>query len=260
MGIVREHLIAQGIAVERHDKRNAQLLQSRDDRANSRAALAGRRRPAPQSRCSCVVEQHFVLDREQLAATLGQMRFEGALVREKAIKRAIQAILVDLLVAESQQIAKRGAAIPVLGNVQLARRFAEPRRNQNCRHLRPCDAFLARRKPPLALRLKANAAPQRQIDMAKLTRALDANALQANRHVQSFGAVREKLRLFRRADQTARKRPCFKATALIELAKLRHRLLNDAPTDTNAAHQAPIAMDLPVLFANRIAKTTQPER
>jgi len=40
------------------------------------------------------------------------------------IKSAIQSILVDLLIAKLQQIAKRRAAIPVLGDVQFARRLA----------------------------------------------------------------------------------------------------------------------------------------
>ena len=71
-----------------------------------------------------VVEQHAVLDRKQFAAPLGQMRFQGRLVREQAIERAIEPVLVDLLVAELQQVAKRRAAIPVLGDVQLARRLA----------------------------------------------------------------------------------------------------------------------------------------
>ena len=53
------------------------------------------------------------------------------------IEPAIEPILVDLLIAELEQIAKRRAAIPILGNVQLARRLAEPRRNQHGRHLRP---------------------------------------------------------------------------------------------------------------------------
>ena len=53
------------------------------------------------------------------------MRLQRRLVREQAIERAIEPVLVDLLIAELQQIAKRCAAIPILGNVQLARRLAE---------------------------------------------------------------------------------------------------------------------------------------
>jgi hypothetical protein len=53
------------------------------------------------------------------------------------IERAVEPILVDLLVAKLEQIAKRRAAMPILGNMQLARWLAQPRRNQHARHLRP---------------------------------------------------------------------------------------------------------------------------
>ncbi len=39
---------------------------------------------------------------------------------------------------------------------------------------------------------------------------------------------------------------------------MRHRLLDDAPPDTHAAHQAPIAVDFPVLLANRVAQVHAP--
>ena len=84
-----------------------------------------------------VVEQHLVLNRKQLAAALRQVRFERRLVAEKTIEGAIKPILVDLLIAELKQIAKRRATIPILGDVQLARRLAQPRRHQHRRHLRP---------------------------------------------------------------------------------------------------------------------------
>jgi hypothetical protein len=43
-------------------------------------------------------------------------------------------------------------------------------------------------------------------------------------------------------------------TMFIKLAKVRDRLLDHPPPDPNAAHQAPIAMNLPVLLANRMAQ------
>jgi hypothetical protein len=39
------------------------------------------------------------------------MGLKGRLVREQAVERAIEPILVDLLIAELQQVAKRRAAI-----------------------------------------------------------------------------------------------------------------------------------------------------
>src|SRR5262249_30381543 len=50
--------------------------------------------------------------------------------------------------------------------------------------------------------------------------------------------------------------PCeragFDATMLVKLAEMRHRLLNDAPPNANAAHQAPIAVNLPILPQRRV--------
>jgi len=111
------------------------------------------------------------------------MRLERGLVLKQMIEAAVEAILVDLFIAQLQQIAKCGAPVPVLGNVQLARRLAEPCCDQHRRHLRPADAFPANRQQPLAQILKAHPAPQRQrqIHIAELPRALDADALQANR-------------------------------------------------------------------------------
>jgi hypothetical protein len=77
--------------------------------------------------------------------------------------------------------------------VQLARRLAKPRGDQHGRHLRPRNALLADRKQPRAQRLKPGSAPQgeRQVYITKLTRALDANALQPYRHRQLFAAIIE---------------------------------------------------------------------
>lgn len=68
-------------------------------------------------RAGDVVEQHFVLDREQLTAALRQMRFERRLMGQQAIEAAIEPILVDLLVAELKQVAQSRATVPILGNM-----------------------------------------------------------------------------------------------------------------------------------------------
>ena len=119
----------------------------------------------------------------------------------------------------------------------------------------PCPPEAAARTP-----LKTDPAPQRQrqIHIAKPTRAFDANALQAHRHRQIAAAVIEQRRLLRRADQPARQRPRLNPAVLVKLAKMRHRLLNDATPDANAPHQTPIAVDLPILLANRMAQVHAP--
>jgi hypothetical protein len=73
-----------------------------------------------------------------------------------------------------------------------------------------------------------------------------------------LAAVVKQPRLLWRSDQPACQRPRFNATVLVELAKMRHRLLDDAPPDAHAAHQTPVAVNLPVLLANRVAQIHAP--
>ena len=44
------------------------------------------------------------------------------------------------------------------------------------------------------------------------------------------------------------------------IAKLRHRLLNDAPPNTNATNQATITVNLAVLLSNRVAQIHAPSQ
>ena len=46
---------------------------------------------------------------------------------------------------------------------------------------------------------------------------------------------------------------------LIKLTELRYCLLDYSPTDTNAAHEPPIAMRLPVFAYRRVAQIHAPE-
>ena len=225
VGVAGEHLVAQREAVEGHHQGDAHLLAVGAVIAGI-AALRLRvgRRLALEIGARDVIEQHFVLNREQLAAALRQMRFQRRLVREQMIEAAIEPILVDLLIAKLQQIAKRRAPVPVLGNVQFARRLAEPRRHQHRRHLRPGDAFLAGRQQSLAQLLKPHAAPQRQrqIHIAELPRAFDANALQTHRH-------RQMLRCRPRTAAPARVRRSAGAPAPAPQRGRAHRARQDAP-------------------------------
>ncbi|HEY2183444.1 MAG TPA: hypothetical protein VGH39_00505, partial [Xanthobacteraceae bacterium] len=74
-----------------------------------------------------------------------------------------------------------------------------------------------------------------------------------------LAAVAEQGRLLRRADQPSRECPRLNPPVLIKLTKLCYRLLNNAPTDTNAAYEAPIAVNLPVLPYCRVAQIHAPE-
>jgi hypothetical protein len=93
---------------------------------------------------------------------------------------------------------------------------------------------------------------------AKPAWALDADLLQPDRHGQMAGTVREQRRLLRCADQPCRQRTRFEAALLIELTQMRHRLLDHPSTHPDAAHQRPVAMDLAVLLASRMAQVHAP--
>jgi hypothetical protein len=73
-------------------------------------------------------------------------------------------------------------------------------------------------------------------------------------------AVVKKLRPLGSADQVLRQRPGFDAATLVEFAEMRHGLLNDATTNPNATHQTPIAMNLAVLLAGRVAQIHAPNQ
>jgi len=188
------------------------------------------------------------------------MCFERRLMPQQLIERAIEAILVDLFRIELQQIAERGAPIPIFGDMQLARWSAQSRRHQHGHHLLPGDMLLAGRQQALAQLRQARATPQgkRQINIAELPRAFDPNALQANRHRHIPAAVIKQLGLFGSTDQMASQRPCLQPTLLVKLAKMGHRLLDDAPTNAHAAHQRPIPMDLSSLASCRVAQIHAP--
>ena len=136
------------------------------------------------------------------------MRFQGSLALEQQIERAIQPILVDQIGIQLQQIAQRRAPIPILGDVQLARRLAQPGRHQHCRHLRPRHRLLARRQQLLAQIAQPRAAPQRQrqVHVAEPPRAFDTHPLQPHRHRQVLPAIVEQAGLLGRPDQTSRQR------------------------------------------------------
>jgi hypothetical protein len=190
------------------------------------------------------------------------MRLQRGFVLQEMIERPVQPVLVDEVIAQSQQIRQRRALEPILGDVQFARRLAKTRRHQDRGDRRPWHRFLAARQQPVAKLRQPCPAPQRQseIDVAKLPRALDANALQPHGHRDIRLAVVEQVRLFRRADQAARQRAGPNLTARIEFAKMRHRSLDNASAMTLAAHETPVAMRLGVLPANRVAQIHAPSQ
>ena len=252
VGVAGEHLVAQREAVEGHHQARCRPACSRaGDRGCSRVAPAGWPPPRLRSRCwSRRTAAPRCRPRTARRTRRDRCASSSALCAQQQIERAIQPILVDQIAIELQQIAKRRAPVPVLGDVQLARRLAQPRRHQHRRHLRPGTRFLADGSSLLAQIGQARAPPQRQrqIDIAELPRAFDPHALQAAPAPSLLRAIVEQASLLGLPDQLPRQRPRLKPSALVELAELRHRLLDNATANPHAAHKTPVAMDLAVLL------------
>ena len=69
------------------------------------------------------------------------MGFERVLMGQEPVQRAIEPVVIDLGLGQSQQIVQRRAPEPVLGDVQFTGGFAEPRDHQHRRHQAPGDVF-----------------------------------------------------------------------------------------------------------------------
>ena len=138
MGVAGEHFVAQREAIEGDHQSDAHLFAV--GAVIARVAALGLRiggRLAFEVGRGDVVEQHFVVHREELPDAFGQMRLERSFVRQQSIERPIQPVLVHQRLVQLQQIAQRRAPIPVLGNVQFARRLTQPGRHQHGGHLLP---------------------------------------------------------------------------------------------------------------------------
>ena len=189
------------------------------------------------------------------------MRLQRGLVREQVIERTIEPILVDLphRRAAADRQAPCGDTSPRRCAARSTARTAAPS---------PAPPPSSPRRPvpgPAAAAARtAPRAPSRATRRAPGTRRRTGASARPGSPFSRTGTVSCRLpssnsrACFRRADQPARQRARLNPPVLIELAKLRHRLLNHPPPDTNAAHQTPVAMNLAVLLANRVAQVHAP--
>ena len=127
-------------------------------RGCGRAGPAGCARPAPRSTCS---SRRRAAGRSRARRARPSRFFRccsiACLVRQQPIQRAVEPVVVDLLGGQAQQILQRRAAVPVLGDVQLARRLAQPREHQHRGHRRPRHLLPASRQQLLAQARRAAA-------------------------------------------------------------------------------------------------------
>jgi len=224
------------------------------------AAVATRRERIPlgqplEVRAGHVVEQQVVLQGEELPEARSQMLLDRLFVRQEPIQRAVEPIVVDPLGGQPEQILERGLAIPVLGDVQLARRFTQPRDHQHRRHLRPRHGLSACRQERGAQLLQSQRPPQRpsQPDVAERARALHAQPLESDRDgLFSRRRLFEQLVLLAPAGDLLREQPRPRAPLAVEFAEVRDRFLHHLPAVPHRAHQPPVPVRPSALPHHRV--------
>ena len=190
--VAGEHLVAQRYPLARHHQRDAHLLAVRPMVATVPACgQRVLRRLALEVRARHVVQQQVVPQREQLAQSRLQVLLDRHLVRQQSIQRAVQTVVIHRLARQSEQILQRGAPVPVLGDVQLARRLAPSRYHQPRRHHRPRHRLAPRRQQPRAQRVQPQRTPQRpaQPHVPEGSAALQPHPLQPHRHRRCVRSV-----------------------------------------------------------------------
>ncbi len=189
------------------------------------------------------------------------MLLQRRLVGQEAIERAIAAVVVDPRGGQREQIVERRAPIPILCDVQLARRLAQPGQHEDQRHGGPRHLFPADGQQPLQQGIQLQGPPQRpaEPDVAEATAPLQPHAIQADRNGgRVSGNGLEQVRLLAPAGNRASQRSRAGASLGVELAELRHRLLHNLAADAHRAHQTPVRMRLAVLHARRVAQVHCP--
>lgn len=141
-----EHFIAQRHPTTRHDQSNADLFAV----AALVAGIASLRqriaiRLAFKESAGDVVEQQVVFEIEEFAEPVLEMSFERCLVREQLIQRAIESVVIHVLLRNSQQFRQGGLGIPLLGGLEFAGRFQQAGDYQNQGTQRPRDGCVSGR-------------------------------------------------------------------------------------------------------------------
>ena len=119
--IAGKHLIAERDAVARHHQADANLLAVGPMVAA--VAAAGERVALGLTLEVCarhVVQQQLIVKLEQLL----EMYLQRSLMRQQTVESTVQPIVVNALRRHAQEVVQRRAAVPILGNVQLAGRLA----------------------------------------------------------------------------------------------------------------------------------------
>jgi hypothetical protein len=186
--------------------------------------------------------QQIVVEPEQASQPLLQVRLQRLLVRQQPVERTVQPVVVDSIRGHAQKIIQRRAPVPVLGDVQLARRFAQPRDHQDRRHRRPCNALSTRNEALGAEAIEIERPPQNppQPHIAKAPAPLQTHPIETHRDRLGCRPGRLEQLVLLGAPRDLQRQPAGPRAPLpIQLAQLRHRLLHHLAATPHRPHQPP---------------------
>ena len=245
--------------VPRHHQRDAHLLAV----SPMVAAVAAPGQPiavglALEVRARHVIQQQVVVELEQLSQALlrwvssarlcGSRRSSARYSRSSLIRSA----------GTPEKILQRRAPIPVLGDVQLARRLAQSRNHQDRRHRRPRHPLASFDQTHLAETIEASARHSRQPSHTSPKRRARSRRICSSRTATGSlgcpGSASNSSYCSSRPGDPQGQRAGPRPSLCIELAKLRHRLLHHSAAATHRAHQTPVAVRLAVLANRRVSQ------
>ena len=138
-----------------------------------------------------VVEQKIALQLEEFAEPLLEVRFDRFFVGQEPVERGVESIGVHLLGGHAQEIFQHRAAIPLLLDVQFARRLAEPGDGKNRRHRPPRHVLTTRGQKLRQEPVESEHPPQPpgQPDVTEITQPLEPDVLEADLHLFFFACI-----------------------------------------------------------------------
>src|SRR6516165_10415686 len=253
--IAGEHLITQRVTIASDDQADQHLLAVASVVARVAASCLGvGGRFTLEVGAGDIVEQQVIVQTKQASQPALKMHLQSPLAGQQPVEGAVQAVVIDFVVADTQQVAKGGATKPILGDMQLAGRFAEASEDEHRGHLSPGNLLAAGAQPIAEYRVEFQRLPEAepQPEVAKPPAAFQAKAAQVDGH--GFGRRRlvEQAGLAFDADDRLCEGTGPDPAGSIEFTELGNRLLTHLAAQAHGANQSPIGMHLAVLVNSRV--------
>jgi hypothetical protein len=192
--------------------------------------------------------------REQVSQAILEVLLQLLLVRQQTIQPFVETSVVHLGGWHANQIFQRRVAVPVLCDVEFARRLTETRQHQDAGNHRPGHIFLPAGQVPVAELIQPQNLPQLlgQQDVAKLAAPLEVDLIDPNLHrlMRNLPLKQTRLRRLLPKKLLCQQR-CPRPSLRIQFSEVRDDLLANLTTAAHRAHQAPVRVLLAALPSGR---------